>query len=169
MMTKCVIENAAFLFLTIAAIVGTASAQIIQVENAEKPIPFIAIDGQEDKNIESSAVEFIDNEGRFLLVLEDERSELLVVEAKTGQITRILSLKGVDKKPKWEGLARDEEGIFYAVGSHSVKIGETDAVKLKNRSRLFSFKLKSNSSNASDISIEDVKEFDIADALKSEG
>ena len=160
-------------WLIITSLTTIAAAQEVQVEIAEKPIPFLSLETRmENPKIEVSAVEAIDEAGNFLLAVDDEDARLMIVETKTGRILKYLSLKGVPNKPKpkWEALARDDEGTYYVVASHSLKEGETDAEKLKARSRLFCFRLKSNGSDISAIEIDEnsVTELSIADSIVSE-
>lgn len=163
----------AIVFLISISLAPIVSAQIVQVEIAEKPMPFSSLEKEEENpEIEVSAVAAIDDAGKFLLAVDDEDARLLIVEAKTGHILKYLSLKGVsDKpKPKWEGLARDDEGAYYVVGSHSLKPGEIDDKKLKARSRLFRFRLKSNGSDICAFAIDEnsVTEWSIVDAVAAE-
>ncbi len=118
-----------------------------RVEGASLPIPFLSappMPGAKatiDARIEASAVEAI-GDGRLLLVAHDKGTELYVVEAKTGRIVgRPLTCdrfpNGAEIAPKWEGLARDDAGWYYVVGTHS---GATDAERAA-RSFLFRFRL----------------------------
>jgi hypothetical protein len=100
---------------------------------------------------------------------DDENKDLLVVEAKSGKIKKFLNLTVIEKKAKWEGLARDEENNYYVVGSHSVKKGVTDPEKLKNRTHLLRFRLEMTASDINTLKIVEVIEWDISDSLKSEG
>lgn len=168
------LQNINFAGLIIISLVSVIAAQKIQVEIAEKPVPFLSLEtGQENPKIEVSAVATIDDAGNFLLAVDDENAQLMVVDAKTGRIKKLLPLKGVSNspKPKWEALARDEEGAYYLAGSHSVKESETDANKLKLRSRLFHFRLQMNGADESTIAIDEasIREWDITDALKADG
>ncbi|HEV2915079.1 MAG TPA: hypothetical protein VGX92_17515 [Pyrinomonadaceae bacterium] len=151
-----------------------ARAQEVQVEVAQPSIHFLSTaTGQEDKNIEPSAVEPI-GDGTLLLVADDENKNLLVVEAATGAIKQELKLGKFDKKPKWEAMARDPEGNYYVIGSHSIKredAAEPDAAqKLKDRSRLFRFRL-SGGTDGKPLAIDDatVVEWNVTDALAAEG
>jgi hypothetical protein len=139
----------------------------------QTPIRFLSVDtGQENKKIEPSAVEPI-GDGKLLLVADDENKNLIVVETLTGRIKQQLKLSNFDKKPKWEAMARDLEGAYYVIGSHSVKDpAEEDAQqKLKDRSRLFRFRLKSDGADGTPLTIDEasVVEWNIMDALAIEG
>lgn len=158
-----------FLLLT-----WTVSAQNVQVEIIDKPAPILDVDGSKNLKRETSAVVPIDDEGKFLLVADDESKALLVIDAQTGQIKQLsqpLEIPG-SKKGKWEGLARDEEKNYYVVGSHSVKKTDMDAdvnEKLKNRSRLYRFRLEMTGSDISTVKIVNAVEWSILDSLKTEG
>ena len=147
--------------------------QEVQIWTAEALIPFLAMgSGNEDKTIEISAIATIDADGRFLLAADDENAKLLVIEAKTGKVKKEIVVPGVTTKPKWEGLARDDRGVYYAVGAFSVKANVTDPDKLKARSRLFTFRLKMEGTDEQSIMLDPAnppKEWDISDALISEG
>ncbi|MBK8809265.1 MAG: hypothetical protein IPN69_00830 [Acidobacteria bacterium] len=149
------------------------AAQTIQVETAEKPVPFLAqATGAADIKIEVSAVVSIDDAGELLLAADDENSKLLVIEAKTGRVIDQLVLAGIDKpKPKWEGLAKDDEGAFYVIGGHTVKKEEeSDIAKLKARSRVFRFFIIENDENPSGLGIDDsrILEWSVAESLVKE-
>jgi hypothetical protein len=80
---------------------------------------------QVDAKIEASAVEPI-GDGQFVLVAHDKASELYVVETATGRIvgpalTSDALPATTASGPKFEGMARDSKGNFYAIGSHSGK------------------------------------------------
>jgi hypothetical protein len=162
-----------FLLISIFVIVGLASqsfSQTVQVERAEKPIPFPGPSAG-DAPPEISAVEFIDNAGVLLLTADDENKKLAIVKSSGGETTLVKLRDFPDGKPKFEGLARDELGIFYVLGGHAVKAGETDPKKLKVRSSIFRFELSSMGTDPSAIKIDPTKvvELDIKEALKSFG
>ena len=77
--------------------------------------------------VEASAVEPI-GDGKFVLIAHDKASEFYVVETATGKIigppvTSDALPATTASGPKFEGMARDSKGNFYAIGSHS---GKTD-------------------------------------------
>jgi hypothetical protein len=128
--------------------------------------------GSEEQKIEPSGVEPI-GDGKLLLVAEDKSESLLVVEAATGQIKQSLKLSAFDNRPKWEALARDDEGAYYVIGSHFVE-DPTEAgaqKKLTDVSRLFRFHLKTDDAGGAGLVIdpESTIEWDITDALAVEG
>ena len=47
-------------------------------------------------------------------------------------------MENANNKPKWEALAKDDDGIFYVIASHAGK----DTPQIKDRSSLFQFKLE---------------------------
>jgi len=123
---------AIFGFLAIGA--ATASADTIKVEAETLPAPLHRPGAspsepiQVDTKIEASAVEPI-GDGKYVLIAHDKASELYVVETATGKIVGppvtsdalpATSALG----PKFEGMARDSKGNFYAIGSHSGKTDE---------------------------------------------
>ena len=84
-----------------------------------------------DDVLEASGVEPI-GDGQFLLVAHDKKVPLRVIETATGKQVGPLLSSGrfpaeTPKSSKWEGMARDSEGNYYLVGSHSGKTeGERD-------------------------------------------
>jgi hypothetical protein len=149
-----------------------SEAQEAHVAMVQPPIKFLAIDsGETDVKVEMSAVAPI-GDGTLLLMADDENKNLLVVEAATGKLKQTLTVKGVEKKPKWEAMAIDAEGDYYIISAHSVKDpNEADAqAKLKARSRLFHFRLKGGTDGAPLIIDESsIIEWDVTDALRAEG
>ena len=110
---------------------SAARADGIAVEPVSIPAPFFESAGSAapayrlDSVLEASAVEPI-GDGRLLLVAHDKKVPLRVIETATGR--QVGPLLTCDKFPaetpkssKWEGMARDSEGNFYLVGSHSGK------------------------------------------------
>src|SRR5215467_14544237 len=96
-------------------------AQEIQVEIAYPPMPFLTADtGSQDRKIEPSGVAAI-GDGSLLLVACDKNACLSVVEAATGRIKQSFSVGVVDKRPKWEDLAHDDEGAYYVIGARFVE------------------------------------------------
>jgi hypothetical protein len=127
-----------------------------------------------NKMIEPSGVVAIGDSG-FLLVANDKDDgnglSLIVVEAKTGTIIKLLeNIQGNKKNPKWEAMAKDSDCYYYAIGSHSVDLGDS-AEKLATRSRLFRFRLKGEAaSDPMAVSMDlGVKEFDIKTSLTKLG
>ena len=132
-------------------IVSTAAtADTIRVEAEGQPVPLhrpgAGASGpiQVDAKIEASAVEPI-GDGKFVLIAHDKASEFYVVETATGRIVGepvtsdalpATSASG----PKFEGMARDSKGNFYAIGSHS---GKTDDER-GQRAHLVRFRFQSD-------------------------
>ncbi len=97
---------------------------------------------QVDPKIEASAVEPI-GDGKYVLIAHDKAAEFFVVEAATGKIigpavTSTSLPPTTPAGPKFEGMARDSKGNFYAIGSHS---GKTDAER-GQRAHLVRFRFK---------------------------
>ena len=125
-----------------------ARADGIAVEPVTFPAPFFEAPGpgetayRLDNVLEASGVEPI-GDGRLLLVAHDKKVPLRVIETATGR--QVGPLLTCDKFPaetpkssKWEGMARDSEGNYYLVGSHSGKTqGERD-----EHAKLIRFRLK---------------------------
>src|SRR5262245_28485107 len=113
-------SSAAFLGLVLLLPALAVRAQV-QVEIAQPPMPFLTADkGSEDRRIEPSGVVAI-GDGSLLLVACDKNACLSVVEAATGRIKQSFSLGVLDKRPKWEALAHDDEGAYYVIGSRFVE------------------------------------------------
>src|SRR5271165_3731218 len=139
--------------LTFGMIVTSVSSQAgqadgIAVEPVTLPAPFFEAAGSAppayrlDAVLEASAVEPI-GDGRLLLVAHDKKVPLRVIETATGrQVGPLLTCAKfpaeTPKSSKWEGMARDSEGNYYLVGSHSGKTpGERD-----EHAKLIRFRLK---------------------------
>lgn len=128
-----------------------------------------------DELIEPSAVVPIGT-GKYLIVANDKDDDngnsLTIVETKTGKIVKLLeNIQGNKKNPKWEAMAKDSDNFYYAIGSHSVDVGD-NAAKLAVRSRIFRFKLKNeNALDPMKFSIDTgtVTEFDIKQSLTKLG
>jgi hypothetical protein len=121
-----------------------ARAQEVQVEVAQPTLHFLTADtGREDKRIEPSGVAPI-GDGSLLLVACDKNDSLLVVEAAPAQVKQWLSPGTFDNRPKWEDLARDDEGNYYVIGSRFVdEPAEAGAQrKFMDVSRLLRFRCK---------------------------
>ena len=162
------------LILTIIFIVENAVAQDFKVKPETIPLTFKKKDAtgvvSDIKNIEPSAVETIGN-GRYLLVADDKDDNtgrsLKIVEASSRIVIKLLeNIQGEVRNPKWEAMAKDDEGNFYVIGSHS----GPDPDKLAARSRLFRFRLKNEVAtdpNNFAIDLTSVRELDIKDSLTS--
>ena len=135
--------------LTLASLPVRASrADGIAVEPVTFPAPFFKAPrpGETayrlDNVLEASGVEPI-GDGRLLLVAHDKKVPLRVIETATGRQVGPLLTCGkfpaeTPKSSKWEGMARDSEGNYYLVGSHSGKTpGERD-----EHAKLIRFRLK---------------------------
>jgi hypothetical protein len=97
---------------------------------------------QIEGKVEASAVEPI-GDGKYVLIAHDKASELYVVEAATGKIvgpavTSDALPPTTASGPKFEGMARDSKGNYYAIGSHS---GKTDDER-GQRAHLLRFRFK---------------------------
>ena len=95
-----------------------------------------------DEVLEASAVEPV-GDGSLVLVAHDKAEPLVLAEADTGRIvaegiTTPAFPTGLAVGPKWEGMARDDQGNLYVIGSHS---GKTDDERTQ-RSYLVRFRLK---------------------------
>jgi hypothetical protein len=148
-------------------------AQEVQVEIVQPPLRFLTADtASEDKKIEPSGVEPI-GDGNLLLMADDKSESLIVVEASTARVKQSLSLSTFDNRPKWEGLAHDDEGAYYVIGSHFVEDPAEEGAqkKLTDVSRLFRFRLRSDGPDGTSfvIDTESSIEWDITDALAIEG
>jgi len=130
--------------------VRSSWADGMAVEPLTFPAPFFEAAGSGetayrlDNLLEASGVEPI-GDGRLLLVAHDKKVPLRVIETATGR--QVGPLLTCDKFPpetpkssKWEGMARDSEGNYYLVGSHSGKTqGERD-----EHAKLIRFRLKTH-------------------------
>lgn len=145
-------------------------AQKIEFKPTGTPFTFKLLDGKDDQSVEPSAVETIDKDGKYLLVLDDKS------EDESPQNLRIINLKGellarfvvpdAPDKPKWEAITKDGDGFFYLIGSHAAKDADT-AKKLAKRSRIFRFKMTMNDDPSKIVVDAATKsEFDIKSSLK---
>ena len=162
-----------FLGLVVLLSALAVRAQEVQVEVAQPPVRFLTADtGSEDKKIEPSGVEPI-GDGSLLLVADDKSESLIVVEAATARVKQSLKLSIFDNRPKWEALARDDEGAYYVIGSHFVEDPAEEGAqkKLTDVSRLFRFRLRRDGAGGASFLIdsESTIEWDITDALAVEG
>jgi hypothetical protein len=167
------VSCAPFLGLMVLLSALAVRAQEVQVEVAQPPVRFLTADtGSEDKRIEPSGVEPI-GDGNLLLVADDKNESLIVVEAATGRVKQSLSLSTFENRPKWEALARDDEGAYYIIGSHFVEDPAEEGAqkKLTDVSRLFRFRLRSDVAGGTSFVIDSESsiEWDITDALAVEG
>jgi hypothetical protein len=164
---------ALFLGLVVLLPALAVRAQEVQVEVAQPPVRFLTADtDSEDKRIEPSGVEPIED-GNLLLVADDKSESLIVVEAATGRVKQSLKLSTFDNRPKWEAMARDDDGAYYIIGSHFVEDpAEAGAQKkLTDVSGLFRFRLRSDGAGGTSFVIDSESsiEWDITDALAVEG
>ncbi len=113
---------------------ATSRADTIRVEAEGLPVPLHRPGASEsepiqvDPKVEASAVEPI-GDGKFVLIAHDKASEFYAVETATGRIvgepvTSDALPATTASGPKFEGMARDSKGNFYAIGSHSGKTDE---------------------------------------------
>ena len=106
-----------FLGLVILMPALAARAQEVQVEFVYPPVRFLSGDtGADDERIEPSGVEPV-GDGSLLLIADDKRAGLIVVEAATGRAKHSLLMGISDKRPKWGELGHDDEGGYYVIGS----------------------------------------------------
>ncbi len=157
--------RAALILGAIGLAAPAARAQVFRLESATLPRPLI--NGEKpDVVIEASGVEPI-GDGRRVLVAHDKAPALHVVDLASGRLVGapITSAKfppQTKSGPKWEGMARDSEGNFYVVGSHS---GKTDEEKAE-KSTLLRFRLK-DGGDAPAIDDDSVVRWDIARSLRA--
>lgn len=105
-------------FLLVFAFSGHAQ---VSIEFAERRIELkrsSCDDTGEAIRFEASAVESIPQNENFLLVANDKCKNLLIVKADNGETVGRIKLDAGGNDPKWEGLARDEENNYYAIGAH---------------------------------------------------
>ncbi len=160
-------------FLGVAALLAFAArADEIQVESAPPPAPFLlpappGAGAAVDAALEASAVEPI-GDGRLLLVADDKTNGLVVVEAATGlRLGQPLGCRAFPAEgAKWEAMARDQDGHYYLIGSHS---GRPD--ELAAHSNLFRFRLTGGGADGTPLAIEEssVVRWDVAGGLAKEG
>ena len=147
--------TASLMALVATLVTGSAVwADDIAVEPVTLPAPFFEDAGSPtptyhlDNILEASGVEPI-RDGRLLLVAHDKKVPLRVIEAATGrQVGPLLTCDEfpveTPKSSKWEGMARDSEGNFYVVGSHSGKTQD----ERDQHAKLLRFRLKTQSGNS---------------------
>jgi hypothetical protein len=144
-------------------------AQEFQIKKVGADIKFTDVN-QAGNVTEPSAVETI-GDGKYLLVADDKDKDdgisLKIVEAKTGNVIKSLAnITGDKKNPKWEALAKDDDGNYYVIGSHN----NSELPKRANRSRLFRFRLKNEAETDPmkfEIDRDWVRELDVKESLKS--
>ena len=155
----------------LSAAAAARAADLIQVETAPMARPF-ALDasGAVDTTLEPSGVAPIDALGQFLLVVDDKVNGLVIVDSATGvRVGAPLTSDAFPKaEAKWEAIARDSDGRYYVIGSHTGRSVE----ELAAHSYVVRFSLKAGV-NAGDapfaIDPASVARFGIGDALKKEG
>jgi hypothetical protein len=121
--------------LCAAAFVGIAQllcsycrADEFRLEVSGLPQPLL-VGNRIERVIEPSGVQPI-GDGSRILVAHDKHPALFVVETASGRIIGqpITSPKfptpTKDGAPKWEGMARDNEGNFYVISAHTGKTDE---------------------------------------------
>lgn len=117
----------------------------IQVETAEPPRPLPQVQSSDDEAIdmEASGVEALG--GDVFLVAGDKDQAIVVLDAggASPRVAKQLKLKGAEKKPKWEAMARDQRGFVYVIGSHNAATETNKAVeKLAARSAIVRFEVE---------------------------
>lgn len=135
---------AGVLALGFAAATAAAAGEVkVSVSRISEARPIESGPGGPDAatlgRLELSAAEAID--ATRALVAHDKDSPLWVMDARSGRIVgSALNPAGwpgtTAEGPKWEGLARDDEGWYYVVGSHSGKPGEREQREVFARFRL---------------------------------
>jgi hypothetical protein len=144
--------------------IGSTRAGDLRLESVSLPAPFLNGD-KTNLVLEASGVEPIGDGHRFL-VAHDKAPALHVVDIATGRLIGMALTSSrfpaqTTTGPKWEGMARDVEGNFYIVGSHS---GKTDAEKAE-KSFLLRFRLKDGSGDTPAIDDASVVRWEISRAL----
>jgi hypothetical protein len=128
---------------------AVAWAHHYKLESISPAVPFLR-DGKVDEVIEASGVALI-GDGRRALVADEKAAALHVVEVSSGKLIGppLESPKfspSTGTVPEWEGMARDSEGNYSLVGSHSGKSDEERAA----HSAVVRFRLSEGESAAID-------------------
>jgi hypothetical protein len=120
-----------FYFSAVLFLSGSfAAAQPVTLKNAAEHFTFLNSEGKINDTIEASGIEAVGTSGKYVLVVNDDAPEILVVELQTKRIVKTLSIPsdplqeipafGSGKNnPKWEGLSRDTENNYYVIGAHT--------------------------------------------------
>ena len=112
-------------------------------------------------------------DGSLLLIADDKRAGLIVVEAATGRAKHSLLMGISDKRPKWEELAHDDEGGYYVIGSRFFEEPSKDGADKKTVAvpRLLRFRLQSDGGRETSpvVDPESIIEWDITEALVAAG
>ena len=124
-------------------------ADEFRLEHASLPAPIVDR-GTVNVVIEASGVEPVGH-GHQVLIAHDKATPLHVLDLASGTLVGepLTSPKFPATSkigPKWEGMARDSEGAFYLIGSHSGKTDEERAAK----AHVIRFRLKDSTSPAID-------------------
>ena len=134
----------------------------MRLESATLPRPFINGEAP-DAVIEASGVEPIGGDGRRFLVAHDKAPALHVVDLASGRLVgKPLTSPRFPAQskagPKWEGMARDSEGNYYLIGSHS---GKTDAER-DEKAVLIRFRLRDGSGDTPAIDDDSIVRWHVA-------
>ena len=155
---------------------GTASAGEVLVKPITFPAPFhdqAETAGERaalDRVLEASGVQPI-GDGRLMLIAHDKKVPLRVIETATGRpVSASLASprfpEETPKSAKWEGMARDSEGAFYVVGSHSGKTAD----ERKQHANLLRFRLTEVAPKIDDASVVSWRiDAGLVQALKAQG
>ena len=150
---------------------SAAGADEIRVEPQTAPVALHRDAGSKgerpkiDLTIEASGVEPI-GDGRLVLIAHDKSEELYVAEAATGRLVgEPVRCSAFPRTPKWEGMARDDQGNFYLVGAHTGKTAEV----LKLQAQMIRFRLKGTGTADNPFSIDpaSVRSWKLRDSLVS--
>jgi hypothetical protein len=158
--------RAAVVLGSLGLLVGTTRADEFRLEPTSLPAPLLE-DGKPNVVIEASGVEPI-GDGRRFLVAHDKAPALHVVDLATSRLVGapIGSAKFPAQTatgPKWEGMARDDQGNYYIIGAHNGKIDDERATK----SHLLRFRLKDNSGDVPAVDDASVVRWEVARALEA--
>ena len=153
--------------LSVLALLSAGSrADEFRLESATLPAPLFE-NGKPNVVIEASGALPI-GDGRRFLVAHDKAPALHVVDLATGRLvgSPIASSKlpaQTATGPKWEGLAKDSDGNFYVIGSHS---GKTDDERA-TRAALLRFRLNDQNGDAPTIDDASVVRYEVARPLEA--